>query len=295
MKFRPRSSNVTNHCSHVTWRSRSLSPCGKSNRSTPSRSPCSVPSTAAGTPSRASAHSRITSWLVVTRLRPGCSGSSSGEVISWAYFSDLELLLPRRAPPPTLSLPAVLFVAFAVLFLVPDREPPSSSPPAFRLVLFFAAARCAFEIALTSSSLRKLDAPLTPSLRASCRSSSTFLARSSVSLRSGVFGVWLPGLFLPADAWRRRVPVRSAISLPIPGRRYSVVHLTRYPRSGRQTFRPRDGDVRSCRRRASIPRSVAAVGRFVAGSAHRGCRAARTVRRSARTRRTATSPHWGSG
>src|SRR5215207_752244 len=100
MKLRRRLSKVSNHSSQLTSRSfSSLSP--KSKRSTPRWSPCSVPSTVAGTPPRLSAHSRITSWCVVTRLRPWRSGSSSVDVTSCEYFSDREVSGPVRTWPPS--------------------------------------------------------------------------------------------------------------------------------------------------------------------------------------------------
>ena len=56
-----------------------------------------------------------------------------------------------------------------------------------------APSRCAAETASTSSTFRMEEVPLTPSSLALPRSSSTLIPRSSVSLRSGVWGVWLPG------------------------------------------------------------------------------------------------------
>src|SRR5437764_591961 len=90
MKFRPRSSNDENQSSQPI-RSRSWPPYpGKSKRSTPGRPSCEEPGTVAGVASRSWAHCMITSWSVVTRLRPGRSGWSSTERISCEYFSDLD-------------------------------------------------------------------------------------------------------------------------------------------------------------------------------------------------------------
>ncbi|GHJ15053.1 hypothetical protein TPA0908_30480 [Micromonospora sp. AKA38] len=53
------------------------------NVNTPGRSPRSVPAMVAGFAPRARAQRWITSWLRVTRLRPGRSGRSARDVMSW--------------------------------------------------------------------------------------------------------------------------------------------------------------------------------------------------------------------
>src|SRR5829696_3058309 len=188
MKLRRRLSKVSNHSSQLTSRSfSSLSP--KSKRSTPRWSPCSVPSTVAGTPPRLSAHWRITSWCVVTRLRPWRSGSSSVEVTSCEYFRDRDVSGPVRTWPSSGPAPSEP--------LDPeDDDPPEDEPTR----------------ASTSSSLRMSDWPATPASRAMACSSSTFFERSSVSLTPGVFGVWLPGFSAMAACYpaiaRRHMSVR---------------------------------------------------------------------------------------
>src|SRR3954470_10925429 len=211
MKLSSRASKVWNHSSQLTCRSLSLSP-PKSNRSTPRWSSCSVPSTVAGVPPRSSAQRRITSWLGVARLRPSRSGSSSSEVISWAYCSDREVCSPVRrwpssgprspgspASPPPSPPPSLL--------LLRPFLPPLSLPPSW-------CSRWAVEIASTSSAFFMVEAPSTPASSArSCRSL-LLVRRSSVSLRSGVLGVSLvmaaPGRW-EDGAVRRRSQVGDAV------------------------------------------------------------------------------------
>src|SRR5215217_6428463 len=127
----------------------------------------------------------------VARLRPGRSGSSPGEVTSCEYLSELEVSQPVRRLPPSGPAPA--------------------SPDALT------GRSCA--TAWTRSSLRMSDVPQTPCSFAASRSSSTFISRSSVSLTSGVFDVWLPGASLTVASFsssrERSIHRAPAVSPPV--------------------------------------------------------------------------------
>src|SRR3954454_10594124 len=92
-------SNVSNHSSQDTSRSPSPPYPGKSSRSTPAPFPLSVPSTTDGFASRSSAHLRVTSWSVGSRVAPGWSSvvfsaisppfRSGGTQSGWSLSTDL--------------------------------------------------------------------------------------------------------------------------------------------------------------------------------------------------------------
>jgi hypothetical protein len=88
-----------------------------------------VPSTVAGAALRAFAHCRMTSWSVVTRLRPGRSGLSAVEVISWEYFSESEVAFPVRLPPDFFPEPEAATDALAEADLFPVLFLPSATSP----------------------------------------------------------------------------------------------------------------------------------------------------------------------
>jgi hypothetical protein len=86
------------------------------------------------------------------------------------------------------------------------RRPPSGPAPTSSLDASAASCR-ACATASTRSSLRMLEVPEIPSSRAASRNSSTLCSRSSVSLTSGVFGVWLPGASAITYSSRARLPI----------------------------------------------------------------------------------------
>ena len=217
-------------------------------------------------PPRASAHSLMTWWWVVARLRPGRSGSSSGDVTSCEYFSDFDVSGPVRRRPP--SGPA------------PTSSPPSPepAPPAWR----------ASATAWTSSSLRMSDAPETPASVASSRSSATFVSRSSVSLTSGVFGVWLPGCSAMPTSWSSRLQ-RAAYPVGADGSRLLG---RRPPRlSARARRLPRSPACAHTRRRSRVRGRRRASRR--AGGRTSGTPCASGGTRGSASRRTHASPGCG--
>ncbi|MBB4959714.1 hypothetical protein FHR38_003447 [Micromonospora polyrhachis] len=72
---------------------------------------------------------------MVTRLRPGRSGRSDGDEITWAYFRDLDMFPPWRIPPaPVVALPCFATVGLAVL----RRVPADFAAPGFATLCFAA-------------------------------------------------------------------------------------------------------------------------------------------------------------
>src|SRR4051794_25973410 len=76
------------------------------NVSTPGRPSRSVPAMVAGLALRARAHRWITSWLAVTRLRPGRSGRSSIEVTCWDDRTERDEDRPVRTGVAAAAIPA---------------------------------------------------------------------------------------------------------------------------------------------------------------------------------------------
>ncbi|GGM12952.1 hypothetical protein GCM10012279_33870 [Micromonospora yangpuensis] len=156
---------MRNHSSQVISRIRLLSRYpGKLKVNTPGRPARSVPAMVAGFALRARAHRRITSWLVVTRLRPGRSGWSAGEPIRWEDRTEREVAGPVRIP---LADPAAALPAGAALRADAGLRAGADLPAVvFRVVEAAAGRRAEAEATLRADAGAALRADAEVALRA---------------------------------------------------------------------------------------------------------------------------------